>query len=387
MMRRFRSSGAPVRAALAATVTVAAAALAAVAVASSRPAGPADPSPANALARNPQVDPGTVLPDRPAPAFTLTDQFGRPVSLSQYRGRAVILAFIDARCTTLCPLTSAEMALAKRMLGPAGRRVALVAVDANPTATSVADAMAYSRAHGLTDAWQFLTGSRAALAKVWRRYGIYVQIERGMIDHTPALYLIDTAGRERRLFMTQMAYAAIGQQSQVLARDVAALLPSHPAVDSHLSYGAIPGIAPGAAAVLETPAGRRLPLAAHRARVVVFFATWTAQTSDLAANLEGLNRYAAWARRHDLPAPLLVDELPTETDAGAVRAYLGRLPAPLSYPVALDATGRLADGYGVEDLPWISVVSRRGTIVYRHDGWLTSTALARAVARSLAPAG
>ena len=44
---------------------------------------------------------GTPLGGTPAPGFTLVDQFGRRVSLRQFRGRAVILAFVDSRCTTI----------------------------------------------------------------------------------------------------------------------------------------------------------------------------------------------------------------------------------------------------------------------------------------------
>ena len=46
----------------------------------------------------------------------------------------------------------------------------------------------------------------------------------------------------------------------------------------------------------------------------------------------------------------------TEPSAQAVGAYLGRV-GPLSYPVALDQTGRVADGYGVQDQPWLVLVS------------------------------
>src|SRR5437588_7744800 len=44
-----------------------------------------------------------------APDFKLIDQFGQTVTLSSLRGREVVLAFIDSRCTTLCPLTSEIM--------------------------------------------------------------------------------------------------------------------------------------------------------------------------------------------------------------------------------------------------------------------------------------
>ena len=80
-------------------------------------------------------DPGAPL-NRAAPGFML-DQFGKPVSLRSHRGRIVLLAFTDSHCTTICPLTTSAMVDAKRLLGPAGSRVAQLGVNANPSPTSV----------------------------------------------------------------------------------------------------------------------------------------------------------------------------------------------------------------------------------------------------------
>jgi hypothetical protein len=40
----------------------------------------------------------------------------------------------------------------------------------------------------------------------------------------------------------------------------------------------------------------------------------------------------------------------------------------LTYPVALDETGRLADGHGVQDQPCFVLTSATGTILWHHDG-------------------
>ena len=106
----------------------------------------------------------------------------------------------------MCPLTTQSMLQAKQLLGAAGNQVQLLGVDANPTATSVADVLAYSRAHGMVNQWDFLTGSVAQLKAMWSAYHIAVQIEKGQIDHTPALFVIDQQGREQKLYLTQMAY-------------------------------------------------------------------------------------------------------------------------------------------------------------------------------------
>ena len=74
-----------------------------------------------------------------------------------------------------------------------------------------------------------------------------------------------------------------------------------------------------------------------------------------------------------------MDETVVEPSAQTVRSYLGRLGSPLSYPVALDTTGRVADGYGVQDQPWLALVSASGKIIWSHDGWLPPPALTAAV--------
>ena len=125
-------------------------------------AGQASAAQASALTDNENLDPGATL-SAPAPGFTLTNQFGQPVSLSSYRGKVVILAFNDAECTTICPLTTAALVNAKNMLGAAGSKVQLLGVDANPKAIAVEDLLSYSQLHGMTYQWQYLTGSLAQL--------------------------------------------------------------------------------------------------------------------------------------------------------------------------------------------------------------------------------
>ena len=45
------------------------------------------------------------------------------------------------------PLTTQSMPEVKQLLGPAGDKVQLLGIDANPDATSVADVLSYWRAH------------------------------------------------------------------------------------------------------------------------------------------------------------------------------------------------------------------------------------------------
>jgi len=337
--------------------------------------------------QNPNLDLGSSLDGMKAPDITLVNQFGQPMSLSQFRGRVVILAFADSECTTVCPLTTQSMVLAKELLGKAGDSVQLLGVDANPTATKVSDVLAYSRAHSMVNQWDFLTGSDAQLKAVWKAYNIQVAIEAGQIDHTPALYVINQQGTMEKLYLTAMAYSSVTQAAQVLATEVSSLLPSHPKLSSIESLATVPAQGPTATvtlpqALMVGEKGRdphTVTLGPGEPRLVVFFATWLTETSDLSAELTGLSAYAKAEDGKHLPALTAVDETVTEPSVAAVNDYLETL-GPLDYQVALDKTGRVADGYGVQDQPWLVLVNAAGKITWSHDGWVSLAALEKAAA-------
>jgi cytochrome oxidase Cu insertion factor (SCO1/SenC/PrrC family) len=136
-----------------------------------------------------------------APAFSLSDQDGRPVSLASLRGKVVLLTFLDPVCTSDCPLIAQEFREADQLLGSGSRSVEMVAVVANPVYRSVAYTRAFDAQEGLSRLpnWLFLTGSLAQLQQAWRRYGIAAQVlpGGGMIAHNDVAYVIDKGGRTR----------------------------------------------------------------------------------------------------------------------------------------------------------------------------------------------
>jgi cytochrome oxidase Cu insertion factor (SCO1/SenC/PrrC family) len=346
--------------------------------------GSGDAGASAAAMDNPNLDMGTSLGGAPAPDIRLTNQFGQSRSLSQLHGKVVLLGFEDSECTTVCPLTTQSMVLAKQLLGPAGDQVALLGVDANPAATSVSDVLSYSRTHGMLNEWNFLTGSLPRLKAVWTAYHIAVQVEQGQIDHTPALFVIDQQGREQRLYLTQMAYSSVSQSAKVLADEISSLLPGHPRVASSQSLASIAGQGPGTRVTLGSalpgsalPGPASVTLGPGQPRLVMFFATWLSETSDLRSELTLGNDYAAWAARNRQPGLVGVDETVVEPSASSVRSYLAGLG--LRYPVGLDTSGRVADGYGVQDQPWFTLVSATGKILWSHDGWLPLPALETAI--------
>jgi len=175
----------------------------------------------------------TPISHMPAPGFRLLDQGGRPVSLAQFRGRAVVLTFLDPVCWWDCPLQAQEMKQMLTYLPPAAeRRVALVAVAANPEVHSVAAVRAFVREERLGGVPQFyfLTSpDLAVLKRIWARY--YVQLavpQNGMVLHPDLFYLIRPNGEVAYLSNPTAATANVGGTAELLAAYVARMLGATP---------------------------------------------------------------------------------------------------------------------------------------------------------------
>lgn len=138
--------------------------------------------------------------NRIAPNFHLVNQSGQAVTLRQFRGKVVVLTFLDPVCYDTCPVIASEMAAADTLLGANKNRVEFVAICANPVIHSPAALKAFDREHGLTTLsnWQYLTSSSVKnLKKVWASYYILVHApSTGMVEHTNAIYWISPQGRE-----------------------------------------------------------------------------------------------------------------------------------------------------------------------------------------------
>ena len=337
--------------------------------------------PNTAAMDNPNLDLGSSLGNKPAPDFRLRNQFGQPMSLSQFRGKVVMLAFEDSECTTICPLTTQSMLEAKQLLGPAGSQVQLLGVDANPDAISTADVLSYSRTHGLVNQWNFLTGSLAELRATWAKYGIAVQIENDADRPHPRPVRDRPAGPGAQALpdpdgLLQRRSVRPGARARDLRPAARSPQGGQPAVARvHLRAGPVDHLTLPSASTQ----GGTVTLGPGQPRLVMFFATWLSEVANLKSELTGMNAYVAAARRAGLPPLVAVDETVVEPSAQAVRSYLAGLGTKLDFPVGLDTTGRVADGYQVQDQPWFALVSASGKITWSHDGWLPLPALEAAV--------
>jgi cytochrome oxidase Cu insertion factor (SCO1/SenC/PrrC family) len=344
------------------------------------------PARLTAAESNQDVDPGSPAGNVPAPDFKLHDQQDRLTTLAQFRGKVVVLTFVDSQCTTICPLMTESMVRALDLLGQAAGQVQLLGINANPLAMQISDVAAYTRVHQMQGRWRFLTGSLPQLKRVWSDYHVYVAAIHNDIDHQPVIVLIDPRGRERTIYLTQLSYEGVDQQAQVLAEGIARLLPGHVVVRQAVSLRQIPPLRPTDAVQLPAVGAsqQEIILGGPHGRLYLFFAGWLGEESELRQKLVALDEYATTAHQQGWPPPVAIDELPTEPSATTARSLLTRLAATLHVPIIEDEHGRLAEGYGVQDLPWFVLTSRSGKILWHHDGWLSSTDLGQQVRVALA---
>jgi cytochrome oxidase Cu insertion factor (SCO1/SenC/PrrC family) len=143
------------------------------------------------VARNGPVSPAAIS----AAPFTLTDQFAHPYRLGEHAGHATVLAFLDPKCWTDCPLIAAQLRELRTQLSP-NAPLDIVAVAINPYHETLSDLRSFIRAHQLSDLknFFFVTGPLKSLRRVWNEYGIGVSMKptAKMSVHSDYLFIIDS---------------------------------------------------------------------------------------------------------------------------------------------------------------------------------------------------
>jgi cytochrome oxidase Cu insertion factor (SCO1/SenC/PrrC family) len=142
-----------------------------------------------------------------APDFSLTDEHGRPVSIAAYRGRPVIVTFVDPLSTEADPRPVQILNAAERAL-PSAQRPAILAVSVNVDGDARANLLRDLSKWHLLPQWRWAVGSQQQLAAVWKHYFTVVHVATGnvagstvrTVTHSKMAYLVDDDGYERALF-------------------------------------------------------------------------------------------------------------------------------------------------------------------------------------------
>jgi cytochrome oxidase Cu insertion factor (SCO1/SenC/PrrC family) len=141
---------------------------------------------------------GAALPGAPlAPAFTLTDQHGRPQSLAAHRGQVTIVAFLYPTCGSTCVLIAQQI---RGALDQLALPVPVLLISAEPAADTPAAVARFLARVSLAGRAEYLSGPRRRLQAVWRSYRITPPSRsRNAFQRAASVLLIDRRGRERVL--------------------------------------------------------------------------------------------------------------------------------------------------------------------------------------------
>ena len=132
------------------------------------------------------------------PDFTLTDQGGARVSLSQFRGKVVALNFIYTSCVLpqFCYRLANHFSVVQRRLqARMGKDVVLLTVTFDPARDTPERLAEYARQWSADrSVWHFLTGSVEDVRRVCRLFGVDAFADEGLISHSTRTVVVDRRG-------------------------------------------------------------------------------------------------------------------------------------------------------------------------------------------------
>jgi protein SCO1/2 len=160
-----------------------------------------------------------------AKGFTLSDQNGQSRSLTDFKGKVVVLFFGYTQCPDVCPTSMTELVEIKRLLGSDADKLQGVFVTVDPARDTAELLKAYMANFDPT--FVAFTPTQEQLTTVAKDYKIYYKRVEGKtptsytVDHSAGSYVYDTQGNLR-------LYSRYGVGAKVLAQDIQTLLKTTP---------------------------------------------------------------------------------------------------------------------------------------------------------------
>ena len=156
-----------------------------------------------------------------AKGFALTDHTGKPRTLADFKGKAVVVFFGYTQCPDVCPTTMAEMASVMQKLGPLADQVQVLFITLDPERDTQELLANYVPA--FDKRFLGLRGTPEQTAKTAKEFKVFYSKVPGTdpgsytIDHTAGSYVFDRDGR-LRLFIRH------GQGPDPIVHDLRQLL-------------------------------------------------------------------------------------------------------------------------------------------------------------------
>lgn len=132
------------------------------------------------------------------PPTPMVNQNGKPTALTDFRGKAVLITFIDTECTDDCPVIShlfaeIDQQLAKNPKAYAASDLITISIDPAHDTPAVLHAYGLKYLNGKASGfqhWQFVHLTPANLKRIATAFGVSYEQVKGDIEHTMVISLI-----------------------------------------------------------------------------------------------------------------------------------------------------------------------------------------------------
>ena len=155
-------------------------------------------APAPALAREDALRTSQAAIGRVLAEHTLLDRSGRPVRLSSYRGKPLLVSVIYTGCFEICPTSTRSLQLSLQTLNQdfGADNFNVVSIGFNQPADSPQALRAFAAQHRIdTRNWDFLSPPPATVAALTRDFGFSYLATPAGFDHVLGVSVVDAAGR------------------------------------------------------------------------------------------------------------------------------------------------------------------------------------------------
>ncbi|HUA32051.1 MAG TPA: SCO family protein [Candidatus Binataceae bacterium] len=146
------------------------------------------------------------------PNLSLTDQYGKTVSLATLKGKPVLFDFIYTHCPDDCLLMTARMRKIADKLGPdLGKNVVLVSVTVDPEHDGPKQLYDYAKAQGAErQGWIFLTGPPPTVDALMGRFNLKREREENnTVGHVLEFFLVAPNGRQLSQYVQETEASAL----------------------------------------------------------------------------------------------------------------------------------------------------------------------------------
>lgn len=153
--------------------------------------------------------------------FRLTDHQGKLRTLSDFKGKIVVLFFGYTHCPEACPNTLMELALVMKRLGSDANRVQVLFITLDPERDT--QALLAQFVPSFNSKFIGLYGTVAQTAETAKEYHLFFNKQQGSsqgnytLDHSVGTYIYDRSGKLR-------LHAGYGQGVDTLVHDIKLLL-------------------------------------------------------------------------------------------------------------------------------------------------------------------